>query len=51
MKNWFQNLLFKFNLVCYIKEFTERVQADLEKENRSLSTRAAMVGLVQVESS
>lgn len=25
-----------------IKEFTERVQADLEKENRSLSTRAAM---------
>ena len=25
-----------------IKEFTERVQAELEKENRSLSTRAAM---------
>lgn len=25
-----------------IKEFTERVQADLERENRSLSTRAAM---------
>lgn len=25
-----------------IKEFTERVQAELERENRSLSTRAAM---------